>query len=243
MSSPRRNGFTIVELLVVITIIGVLIALLLPAVQAARENARQAVCISNQKELALAVVQYENAKGHYPGLAGQNGRNWVMAVMEYLGRSDLAKVSSGGGANAGPAQSAQLICPSDRPNQSDAPALSYVGNAAVFQSGTSSSDIGAMTVTPMISERMFSNPDSPPAWHDVNADTVGFVVEAGARLRDRLPSRHSAGTVVAYCDGHVQVIDSEQLFGYDGSLWKSGAAQDPSPPPPPSGGGGTCPNQ
>jgi prepilin-type N-terminal cleavage/methylation domain-containing protein/prepilin-type processing-associated H-X9-DG protein len=221
MSSLRRDGFTIVELLVVITIIGVLIALLLPAVNAAREGARQAVCINNQKELALAVIQYENAKGHYPGLVGQNGSNWVMAIMEYLGRSDLAKVSSGGGANAGPVQSTQLICPSDRPNQNDAPALSYVGNTAVFQSSMSSSDIGAMTVTPMISERLFSNPDSPPAWHDANADTVGFVAEGGVRIRDRLPSQHSAGTVVAFCDGHVEVVDSELSFREDGTICTS----------------------
>ena len=70
-----KRGFTLVELLVVITIIGILIALLLPAVQAAREAARIAQCRNNLKQLGLAMLDFEQANGHFP--SGGWGYLWV----------------------------------------------------------------------------------------------------------------------------------------------------------------------
>ena len=104
MRGLRRHGFTLVELLVVITIIGILIALLLPAVQAAREAARRAQCQNNLKQLGLALHNYHSQYQVFPpsshwfpataaNLEQANNpnlrENWVILVLPFLEQQAL----------------------------------------------------------------------------------------------------------------------------------------------------------
>ena len=84
---PIRRGFTLVELLVVIAIIGVLVALLLPAVQAARGAARRTQCMNNLRQLGLAAYNFESAERAFPSAGG--------AVDQMFHEEELAKAAYG----------------------------------------------------------------------------------------------------------------------------------------------------
>jgi prepilin-type N-terminal cleavage/methylation domain-containing protein/prepilin-type processing-associated H-X9-DG protein len=80
-----RRGFTLVELLVVIAIIGILVALLLPAVQAAREAARRAQCLNNLKNIGLAVHNYAGAQKQLPpSRIVDHSKTWLHLILPYL---------------------------------------------------------------------------------------------------------------------------------------------------------------
>ena len=85
----RRGGFTLIELLVTIAIIGTLIAILLPAVQSAREAARRATCTNNLKQYALALHAYHSTHSTFP--MGITGVYWRLCalVLPYLEQQAL----------------------------------------------------------------------------------------------------------------------------------------------------------
>ena len=95
----RYSAFTLVELLVVIAIIGILIGLLLPAIQSARESARRAKCQNNLKQLALAVLNFEDANSIFPPCAtwvnddpsniAHGKDNWVIKILPFMDYNSL----------------------------------------------------------------------------------------------------------------------------------------------------------
>ena len=102
MEQQKKNGrvgvvrpaFTLVELLVVITIIGMLVALLMPAISAAREHGRRTQCTNNQMQLGVAMRAYESQHSAFPGWRNtvtnsSHAVSWVTMLLPNLERNDL----------------------------------------------------------------------------------------------------------------------------------------------------------
>ncbi|OAI38679.1 hypothetical protein AYO40_01610 [Planctomycetaceae bacterium SCGC AG-212-D15] len=118
----RRSGFTLIELLVVIAIIGILVGLLLPAVQKVREAANRVRCQNNLKQLALALHNYHDANSCLPEAAGawSGSATWLVGVLPYIEQDPIARhyrsdlvgwnQASSGATNQ---QIAIATCPSD----------------------------------------------------------------------------------------------------------------------------------
>ena len=155
-SSKSVRGFTLVELLVVIAIIGILISLLLPAVQAAREAARRAQCVNNLKQLALGCLNHESAVKALPsggwgslamghpdaGVGITQPGGWLFNILPYIEESTLYKQQQGltGTALQSAAKAVAMTplncmyCPSRRPVQTYPQGTALYEDAGDWQS-------------------------------------------------------------------------------------------------------------
>jgi prepilin-type N-terminal cleavage/methylation domain-containing protein/prepilin-type processing-associated H-X9-DG protein len=158
-SSRARNGFTLVELLVVIAIIGVLMGLLLPAVQSAREAGRRVTCTNNQYQIALAASRFNDAQGFMPGwrnallwnntsLAPPSGTffpSWPVMILPFAERTDIFRSWQQG--TAAVAYVSLFACPSTPADSMSNPILAYAGNCGTANS-VKASGVMVDNVTP-----------------------------------------------------------------------------------------------
>lgn len=135
-----RRALTLSELLVVTAIVGLLVALLLPAIQGARESGRRAQCVNNLRQLALAMHNFNDSHRRLPGFVNSTGgkanriASWAIMLFPYIEESSNWSVwndPATPSADVNPVPPVDiLVCPSDPPDDRSAANLSYVANCA-----------------------------------------------------------------------------------------------------------------
>lgn len=222
MTRLRRFGFTIVELLVVIAIIGVLMALLLPAVQAARESGRRTACMNNLYQLGMAITRFDQDAGKLPSWENEVAGTtvgWPVVLLPFMERNDLYEDWP---PSSGLVRISSFLCPSSPPDSAIFGPLAYVANCgnyvnkyngalpppSVRYSLGDISDGDGTATTLLMAEK-----DSSPAqasWGLMNFTSPP--VQLGFGFEDKYHSAHTptgtVSSVVAFCDGHTKFLTS-----------------------------------
>jgi prepilin-type N-terminal cleavage/methylation domain-containing protein/prepilin-type processing-associated H-X9-DG protein len=225
----RRRAFTLVELLVVIAIIGILVALLLPAVQAARESARRSHCLNNFKQVGVAMQSYHAAHNHFPrGLdmwstsapcsipPGKKlsfiGWGWGVYILPHLEETQVFSMfnleersdnnySLGSSFKAGATRINSYLCPTDPQGFELVGCCSDVNNG-----GSEPEDLGKTNMAGVADSRgwqcVFKEYDNyPSGWPRPDGDGVLF--------------QHSSIGTAKITDGSSQTLMVGEVVGYD----------------------------
>jgi prepilin-type N-terminal cleavage/methylation domain-containing protein/prepilin-type processing-associated H-X9-DG protein len=210
---PKQRGFTLIELLVVIAIIAILAAILFPVFAKAREKARQAVCLSNMKQLALAVMSYvQDYNETFPQTYIENPPGiWIMAFPDFLvfGGTRCRTLLDPYIKNAD-----IWFCPNAVKvpwwvNSYPKPTLlaSYGYNGILGCTSNPKGDAGT---------RKLATIDNPSGTA-LAADSQPGIYDC--RYMYLAEWRHSEGANVAWCDGHSKWYKRGTFFLYQGRTW------------------------
>jgi len=231
MARPRKSrGFTLVELLVVITIIGMLVSLLLPAIQAAREAGRRNTCQNNMRNCTLGLIQFAESRQAYPGYvnsiptgitaAPYVRASWVVPILPQLERNDLyqnwqnvGKILTAAQMSAIPENAKQsffspleiLQCPSNATTDPGGNPLAYTVNTGLSKSFN---DASALTMYP----------GGNPVPTTANATRVDEDINSGVFF-NHSKSDASAGAAPGAMDSNYIKINADFISTRDGTTY------------------------
>jgi prepilin-type N-terminal cleavage/methylation domain-containing protein/prepilin-type processing-associated H-X9-DG protein len=226
MNKYRPRGFTLVELLVVVAVVGLLVGLLLPAVQASREQARIANCASNLRQLGLAMIRYADLHaGHWPQtthtvepdpVTGKHTRAWVYTLAPYVEDVDAIRICpsdlAGELRRAGKGTSYTMngyLSSEARPAFDSLRKIPATHRAIVAFELAEVKDKGAMKSGKPADIDPFNDHVHSFNWFSASNVKKGLVLQSIGN--EIAIERHSGTTHFLYGDGHVELIPSEQI--------------------------------